>query len=56
MTLTEKDKKEILGLYMEWVDDISEDLDNKSHLSPEEIVDKILSITEQYINTNRKLK
>ena len=40
------DKQELLRLYMEWVDKVSEDLDWKTHFGPEEIVYAIADIIE----------
>ena len=40
------DKQELLKLYMQWVDKVSEDLDWKTHFGPEEIVYAIADIIE----------
>ena len=41
------DKEEILKQYMQWVDDVSDALENKTHFTPEEIVYKICEIIEE---------
>ena len=41
------DKQELLRLYMEWVDKVSEDLDWKTHFGPDEIVYAIAYILEK---------
>ena len=40
------DKEELFKLYMQWVDQVSEDLDWKTHFGPEEIVYAIADIIE----------
>lgn len=45
--LTEEQKKEVLAKYLQWVDDVSEALPDKSVFSVEEIVMKVVSIVEE---------
>ena len=40
-------KQEIFTKYMEWVDMVSEDLEDKTYFTPEEIVDKVISLCEE---------
>lgn len=47
-------KEEVLKLYMQWVEQISEDLDWKTQFSPKEIVYKICEIIEKENNTEIK--
>jgi hypothetical protein len=39
-------KDELYKLYMEWIDDVSETCDWKTHFEPEEIVHSIANILE----------
>ncbi len=40
----EDDKKDILKQYLAWVDQVSEDLEDKSWFTPEEILNKLIEI------------
>jgi hypothetical protein len=40
------DKDELFKLYMEWVNEVSEECDWKTSFGPEEIVDSIVNIIE----------
>jgi hypothetical protein len=42
--------EELYKLYMEWVDDVSEVCDWKTHFTPDEIVDAIAKILEDNPN------
>lgn len=44
------DKKELYKLYMQWVNQVAEDCDWKTHFEPEEIVYAIASILENNPN------
>ena len=51
----EIDKDELYKLYMQWVDEVSEECDWKTSFSPKEIVHAIVNILEinhQLINNN----
>ena len=39
-------EKELYNLYMEWVDEVSEEFEMKTHFTPEEIVGVIVRILE----------
>jgi hypothetical protein len=41
------DKNELFKLYMEWVNEVTEECDWKTSFSPEEIVHSIATILEQ---------
>ena len=41
-------KEELYKLYMEWVNDVAETCDWKTHFGPEEIVDAIAGIIEEH--------
>lgn len=45
--MTDEQKQIILERYLQWVDDITETIPEKSVFSPEEIVMKVLQIVEQ---------
>lgn len=49
MTITESQKKLIYAAYMQWSDQIFDDLEDKSVITAEELVYKVLSLTEQVI-------
>jgi hypothetical protein len=40
------DKELILKQYLEWVDQVSDDLEDKTYFTPEEIVYKIIDLIE----------
>jgi hypothetical protein len=42
----EIDKQELYRLYMEWVDQVAEECDWKTHFEPEEIVHAVANILE----------
>ena len=39
-------KEELFDLYMKWVDQVSENIDWKTHFTPDEIVNAIATILE----------
>jgi hypothetical protein len=41
------DKEELYKLYMEWVDQVTDECDWKTHFEPEEIVHAIANIIEE---------
>ena len=43
------DKKKVLTDYKEWVEVVSEDLENKTFFTIEEIVNKVCELAEQQI-------
>lgn len=43
----EIDKKQVLKLYMEWVNKMCEEFEHKTSFEPKEIVNKICEIVEQ---------
>lgn len=45
--MTDEQKQIILEKYLQWVDDVSEALPDKSVFSVEEIVMKVISIVEE---------
>lgn len=42
-----ENKQIILEKYLKWVDEVSEDLDWKTHFTPQEIVYKICELIEE---------
>ena len=42
----EINRKELFELYMKWVDQVSENIDWKTHFTPDEIVNAIATILE----------
>lgn len=47
--ITKEDKELIFKQYMDWVDEVTEDLDDKCYFSPEEIVYKVMELVEKHI-------
>ena len=56
MIFTKEDKEIILSQYLDWVDQLSEELEDKTHLHPEEIVHKVLELVDKKINMDEKLR
>lgn len=56
MIFTKEDKELILSQYLAWVDQVSEDLEDKTHFYPEEIVHKVLELVEKKISMDDKLR
>ena len=46
--MTQEQKEEIFRRYSLWVDQVCDDLPEKTHFNPEEIVMKVLSLAEEY--------
>lgn len=49
-----ENKQIILEKYLKWVDEVSEDLDWKTHFTPQEIVYKICELIEEENNNYEK--
>lgn len=47
MTITDEDKKVIYLAYMEWANQLFEDLEDKSSITAEELVYKVLNLVEE---------
>ena len=47
MKFTQEQRKQIFFEYMAWVEDVSDDLENKCYFSPDEIVREVLNIVEK---------
>lgn len=56
MIFTKQDKELILSQYLAWVDQVSDQLEDKTHFYPEEIVHKVLELVEKRINMDEKLR
>lgn len=56
MIFTKEDKEFILSQYLDWVDQLSDDLEDKTHFHPEEIVHKVLELVENKISMDEKLR
>ena len=51
-----EDKELILSQYLDWVDQLSDEIENKTHFHPEEIVPKVLELVEKKIRMDEKLR
>lgn len=56
MIFTKQDKELILRQYLAWVNQVSDEIENKTHFHPEEIVHKVLELVEQKISMDDKLR
>lgn len=56
MIFTKEDKELILSKYLAWVDQVCEDLGDKTHFHPEEIIHKVLELVEKNISMDDKLR
>lgn len=56
MTFTKEDKELILSQYLTWVNQVSDELEDKANFSPEEIVHKVLELVEKKISMDDKLR
>lgn len=56
MIFTKQDKELILSQYLAWVDQVSDQLEDKTHFYPEEIVHKVLELVEKKISMDEKLR
>lgn len=46
--MSKSEKEDVLRLYLEWVDEVCDDLPEKSYFTPEEIVYKVIDIIEHF--------
>lgn len=53
---TKEDKELILSQYLTWVNQVSDELEDKTQFYPEEIVQKVLELVEKKISMDEKLK
>lgn len=53
---TKEDKELILSQYLDWVNQVSDELEDKTHFYPEEIVHKVLELVEKKISIDEKLR
>lgn len=49
MIITDQQKKAIYAAYVEWSNQVFDDLEDKSSITAEELVYKVLSLTEQQL-------
>lgn len=56
MTFTKEDKEFILSQYLDWVNQVSDELEDKTHFHPEEIIHKVLELVEKKIIMDEKLR
>ena len=56
MIFTKEDKELILSQYLAWVDQVSDEVEDKTHFHPEEIVAKVLQLVENKISMDEKLR
>ena len=56
MIFTKEDKELILSQYLDWVDQVSDELEDKTHFYPEEIIHKVLELVEKKISMDEKLR
>lgn len=56
MTFTKEDKELIVSQYLAWVDRVSDELEEKTHFYPQEIVHKVLELVENKISMDDKLR
>lgn len=56
MIFTKEDKELILSQYLAWVDQVSDEVEDKTHFHPEEIVAKVLQLVEKSISMDEKLR
>lgn len=56
MIFTKEDKELILSQYLDWVDEVCEELGDKNYFYPEEIVHKVLELIEKKISMDEKLR
>lgn len=55
MIFTKQDKELILSQYLDWVDQVSDELEDKTQFYPEEIVHKVLELVENKVSMDDKL-
>ena len=56
MIFTKEDKELILSQYLAWIDQVSDEVEDKTHFHPEEIVAKVLQLVENKISMDEKLR
>lgn len=56
MIFTKEDKELILIQYLAWVDQVSDEVEDKTHFRPEEIFHKVLELVENKISMDEKLR
>ena len=56
MEFTKEDKELILSQYLAWVDQASDELEDKTNFYPEEIVHKVLELVEKKIRMDNKFR
>lgn len=56
MIFTKEDKEIILSQYLDWVDQVTDELEDKTHFHPEEIVLKVLELVESKFSIDDKLR
>lgn len=49
MTITDEDKKAIYTAYMKWANQLFDDLEDKSSITADELVYKVLSLVEENV-------
>lgn len=49
MTITDQQKKAIYAAYIEWSNQVFEDLEDKSVITAEELVYRVLSLVEENV-------
>lgn len=49
MTITDQQKKAIYAAYVEWSNRVFDDLEDKSSITAEELVYRVLEIVEEHI-------
>ena len=55
MIFTKEDKEIILSQYLTWVEQVSEEVEDKTHFHPKEIVHKVMELVEKKISMDDKL-
>lgn len=56
MIFTKEDKELILSQYLAWVDQVSDNVEDRTYFYPEEIVQKVLELVEKKISMDEKLR
>ena len=56
MIFTKEDKELILSQYLAWVNQVSDELEDKTQFYPEEIIQKVLELVEKKISMDEKLR
>lgn len=53
MTITDQQKKAIYAAYVEWSNQVFDDLEDKSSITAEELVMKVFEIVEETVDSNK---